>query len=134
MLVCNLILDTDILVALLKGKQDANRAVGDLQEKSEEVATTIISAYELLKGAYLSAKPKENLAQVQELLKNIEVYDLTLQACQEASVIYCDIRRDGCLTGEFDVLIAAIAVSCSEAIMTRDQHFNSYKALKIVNW
>ena len=134
MLGCSLILDTDILVALLKGKQDANQAMQDLQEKADEVATTIISAYELLKGAQLSSRPKENLAQVQELLSNIQVLDLTLKACEEASVIYQNVRREGCLTGEFDVLIAAIAWTNNEAIMTRDQHFKSFKDIKTVDW
>jgi tRNA(fMet)-specific endonuclease VapC len=129
-----LILDTDILVALLKGKKDANQALQDLQEKADEVATTIISAYELLKGAQLSSKPKENLAQVQELLANIQVLDLTLKACKEASAIYQNVRKEGCLTGEFDVLIAAIAWTNNESIMTRDQHFKSFKRIKTVDW
>jgi predicted nucleic acid-binding protein len=129
-----LILDTDILVALLKGKRDANEAMQDLQEKGDETATTIISAYELLKGAYLSSKPKDNLAEVQDLLSNIHVLDLTLQACEEASVIYRDLRKTGSLIGEFDVLIAAIARTCDETIMTRDEHFTFIRGIKVTEW
>ena len=129
-----MILDTDILIALLKGETDANEAMQGLEEKSDRVATTIITAYELLKGAYLSSKPKDNLAEVQKLLSNIEVLDLTLQACEEASIIYRDVKRAGCLTGEFDVLIAAIARIYGEAIMTRDQHFGSFKSVKVADW
>ena len=129
-----MILDTDILVALLKGKREANEAIQDLQEKDDEVSTTIISAYELLKGAYLSLKPKNNLAQVQELLSNIRVLDITLQTCEEASKIYQDLKKAGSLIGEFDVLIAAIAQTYDETIMTKDEHFNSIRGLKIANW
>jgi tRNA(fMet)-specific endonuclease VapC len=134
MLGCSLILDTDIIVALLKGKKEANEAMQALQEKGDEVATTVISAYELLKGAYLSYRQKDNLAEVQELLSNIHVLDLTLKDCEEASVIYQDVRRTGCSTGEFDVLIAAIARTYNETIMTRDQHFKSFKGIKTVDW
>jgi len=134
MLGCNLILDTDILVALLKGKRDANEAMQGLQEKGDDAATTIISAYELLKGAYLSSRPKDNLAEVQELLSNIHVLDLTQQACEEASVIYRDLRKTGSLIGEFDVLIAAIVRTYNETIMTRDEHFTLIRGTKVTEW
>jgi tRNA(fMet)-specific endonuclease VapC len=129
-----LILDTDILVALLKGKRDANEAMQSFQEKGNEAATTIINAYELLKGAYISSKPKDNLAEVQELLSNIHVLDLTLQACEEASAIYQDLKRVGTLIGEFDVLIAAIARTYDETIMTRDEHFTFIRGTKVTEW
>jgi tRNA(fMet)-specific endonuclease VapC len=129
-----LILDTDILVALLKGKKEADKAMQSLQEKGDEVATTIISAYELLKGAYLSSKPKDNLAEVQELLSNMRVLDLTLQACEEASKIYQDLKQEGRLIGEFDVLIASIARTYDETIITRDEHFRFIRGIKITEW
>ena len=129
-----MILDTDILIALLKGETDANKAMQGLEEKSDRVATTIITAYELLKGAYLSSKPKDNLAEVQKLLSNIEVLDLTLQACEEASKIYRALRKAGYLTGEFDVLIAAIARTYDETIMTRDEHFAFIRGIKVTDW
>ena len=129
-----MILDTDILIALLKGKRDANEAMQSLQEKGDEVATTIISAYELLKGAYLSSRPKDNLAEVQELLSNIHVLDLTLQACEEASKIYQDLKKAGNLIGEFDVLIAAITRTHEEVIISRDEHFAFINGIKVTKW
>lgn len=129
-----MILDTDVLIALLKGETDADEAVQGLQEKSDRAATTIITAYELLKGAALSSKPKDNLAEVQKLLSNIEVLYLTLQACKEASIIYRDLKKAGSLAGEFDVLIAAIARTYGQTIMTRDQHFRFFKTVKVTYW
>jgi predicted nucleic acid-binding protein len=129
-----LILDTDILIALLKGETAANEAVRGLQEKSDHVATTIITAYELLKGARLSSKSKDNLAEVPKLLSSIEVLDLTLRACEEASNVYLYSKKAGCLAGEFDVLIAAIARIYGETIMTRDQHFGSFQSVKVAGW
>ncbi len=129
-----MILDTDILIALLKGETDADEAMQNLNDKGCRVATTIITAYELLRGAYISSKPKENLAEVQELLSNIEVLDLTLQACEEASKIYRDLRKAGCLIGEFDVLIAAISRTYDETILTRDEHFKLIRGIKLTDW
>jgi tRNA(fMet)-specific endonuclease VapC len=125
-----LILDTDILVALLKGEQGAIQTISALEETNGRIATTIVTAYELLKGAYISSKPKENLVKVREVISNLQVLDLSLQACEEASKIYRDLRKTGSSIGEFDVLIAAIAVTYNETIMTRDEHFKSIRGIE----
>ena len=129
-----MILDTDILIALMQGKEAANKAMQNLEERGERVATTIISAYELLKGADVSSRPERNITKVEDLLSNIEVLDLTLQACREASVIYREMEKAGCPIGEFDVLIAAIARTHNETIMTRDKHFTLIRKASVVNW
>jgi predicted nucleic acid-binding protein len=129
-----LILDTDILVALLKGEPKAIQMIRAIEEKNERIVTTIVTAYELLKGAYISSKPKENLAKVQDIISNLLVLDLSLKACEEASKIYRDLRKAGNLTGEFDVLIAAIARTYDETIVTRDEHFEFIRGIKVTNW
>ena len=129
-----MILDTDILVALLKGKPDATKAMSVLEGKNGEVATTIITVYELLKGAYSSSKPKENLTKVQNVISNLQVLNLSFQACEEASKIYQDFRQAGRLIGEFDVLIAAIARTYDETIMTRDGHYSFIRGIKVTEW
>jgi tRNA(fMet)-specific endonuclease VapC len=118
----------------MKGDEDAKKAMQGLEEKNDQVGTTIISAYELLKGADMSSKPERNLTKAQDLLSNIEVLNLTLQACRDASVIYREIRKTGTLIGEFDVLIAAIARAHNEIIMTRDGHFSVIRNLKVTSW
>lgn len=118
----------------MQGKKDANKAMQDLEEKDERIATTIISAYELFKGADISSRPERNLTKIQNLLSNIDVLNLTLYACQEASDIYNEMREAGSLIGEFDVLIAAIAKTNGEAVLTRDKHFKSVKGLQLANW
>jgi len=129
-----LILDTDVLIALLKGEKDADDAMQVLEDKGGRVVTTVITAYELLRGAHISSKPKENLTKVQNVLSNLELLDLTLQACEEASKIYRDLRKAGCLIGEFDVLIAAIARVHNEPIMTRDEHFTPIREINVTDW
>ncbi len=106
----------------------------DWKKKVIIVVTTIISAYELLRGAYISSEPDRNLAEVHELLSNIEILDLTLQACEEASKIYRDLRAKGCLIGENDVLISGIAKAHTDAVMTRDAHFRLIRTITTVEW
>lgn len=128
------VLDTDILVALLKGTPDATEKLRKLAEKSERVATTIITTYELLKGASISSKPQENLMKVKDAISSLQVLDLSLMACEEASKIYRDIRKTGSAIGEFDILIAAIARTYDETIITRDEHFKLIRGTKLTDW
>ncbi len=59
-----MILDTDILVALLRADPAANRAIEKLHDTGEEIATTALTAYELLRGARVSLDWQQNLLQV----------------------------------------------------------------------
>ena len=129
-----MILDTDILVALLKGLPNADEALRQAEERDEQIATTIISAYELLRGAHVSSRPEKNIAQVQELLSNIQIIDLTFQACDEAAKIYRDLRKSGHLIGEDDLLIAGIAKAAAGTLLTRDGHFKLVRGLSTIKW
>ena len=122
------------MVALLKGSSEAVEKIGELVDKTNRVSITIITVYELLKGANLSSKRQENLADVREAISNIQVIDLSPEACEEAANIYCELQKSGKLISEFDILIAAIAKTNGEAILTRDKHFRSIMGLDLVKW
>ncbi len=128
------VLDTDILVSLLKGTSEASQKIRSLEEKGESISTTMITAYELLKGAYISSRPDENLGKVRDSISSLLVLELSLVACEEASKIYNHLRERGKLIGEFDVLIAAIARSYDDVLVTRDEHFKWIKGLKVMGW
>ena len=128
------IIDTNVMVALLKGSSEAVEKIGELVDKTNRVSITIITVYELLKGVYLSSKRQENLMDVRQAISNIQVLDLSPDACEEASNIYCELHKSGKLISEFDILIAAIAKTNGEAILTRDKHFRSIKGLELIKW
>ncbi len=129
------ILDTDIIVALLKGTPEATKKITLLEEKGETIATTIVSVYELLKGAYLSKMCEENLAKVTDIIANMQILDLTFNACEEAAKIYGELKRKGSMVGEFDILIAAIARANHEDLVTRDEHFRLLLSeSKLLEW
>lgn len=117
------ILDSDILIAFLKGKPDAIQKITALEETGDPISTTIITAYELLKGAYLSSNCEETLTKVKNALSDLQILDLTYTACEEAAKIYKNLQNEGSMIGEFDVLIAAIARVNDEIIISRDEHF-----------
>ena len=49
-----IVLGTDLLVALLRGKEAAINYVSGLEKEGQELATTVINLFELYYGAYRS--------------------------------------------------------------------------------
>lgn len=128
------IVDTNVMVAFLKGTPDTVEKINELVNTNDRIAITIITAYELLKGAYLSSRQQENLLDVTETISNLQILDLSPQSCAEAARIYWELKEKGRLIGEFDILIAAIAKTNCEAILTHDQHFKSVQGLQLIKW
>lgn len=125
-------LDTDILIGLLRNDAGAKEYLEE--HSSEPRRTTAITAYELLKGASVSSKSSQNLALVGELLRSIPVLPLDQDSCELASSIYADVKGNEHAIGEFDVLIAAIAMHNEETLVTRDKHFNCVRNLALKSW
>jgi len=127
-------LDTDVLISLLKGSPDAIEKIRALQERGDRICITMITAYELLKGAHISSRAEENLAKVRESISNLRILDLSLGAAEEASRIYKELQDRGKLISEFDVLIAGTVRFRDEALVTRDGHFKSVRGIKLISW
>ena len=128
------VLDTSLLVSLLKGDAIAKGKIGALEESGVQISTTMITVYELLKGAYLSSKREENLTKIRDSLSTLQVLDLSWGSCEKASRIYKELKDKGTMIGEFDILIAAIVRSNDETLVTRDEHFKSIRGMKLTKW
>jgi tRNA(fMet)-specific endonuclease VapC len=125
-------LDSDLLIAFMKGDSDAEKAVLASRDKGP-IKTTVINEYELLKGAS-SSKGEENLAVVKGLLSAIEVLPLDDDSCEVAARLYNEMRAEGKTIGEFDLLIAAVALRNNESLVTRDGLFKRIPGLELIGW
>ena len=128
------ILDTDILVALLRGQPDASKKINELQENGSPLSTTAITAYELLKGARLSKQAEQNTEKVQDLLQNIVILELDFKACDQAATLYAETAKKDASPGEFDILIAAITATNHECLVSRDRHFQTLLPKSTERW
>jgi tRNA(fMet)-specific endonuclease VapC len=128
-------LDTDILVALLKGDPEATKFIEKLEGEGEKIKTSAISAYELLKGALMSSKPEENLKIVGGLLSSLTVLTLNRNSSEFAARIHRDLRKAGKIIGELDILIAGICHYNDEVLVSRDGHFREIgMTLNLMPW
>jgi len=128
------ILDTSFLVDLMRGREEALAFLAELEERSAPIFTTPITALELYRGAHLSTNPERSLAAAKKLLASLIVLPLNDEACIVFGALSARLRSEGRRIGEFDEVIAAIALCHDRDIVTRDGHFREVAGLVVVGW
>jgi predicted nucleic acid-binding protein len=127
-------LDTDLLIAILRGKEEAKAPVADLDSESRG-ATTSISAFEIFFGAYKSARRKENVKEAMKLLKRLEVFSLDLSSSRRAAEISAGLIARGEAIDFRDAMIAGIVIENNLTLVTRNKtHFCRVKNLQLETW
>jgi len=125
-LVC---LDTGFLIDWLRGNERAKRKHIEILEGREQLTTSIITAYELEKGASFSNNPAKDLNVVHDLLSELLILELNMPSVDLASKLYSDLSAKGKLVGEFDILIAATCIAAGETLVTNDRDFDQITKL-----
>ncbi|MBN2013802.1 MAG: PIN domain-containing protein [Candidatus Altiarchaeota archaeon] len=127
--------DTDLLVGLIRGDKDAVDKIKSLEDKGTTMSTTTITACELFRVAFRSSRPNENLALVENILKNLKVLDFNLKSSKIAGELIEKLRTSGYQIRDMDVIIASIAIANDEALITRKlEHFKRIKDLRLEIW
>lgn len=128
-------LDTDLLVAFMRGEPDAVRFMRACEDVGEAMSTTAVSAVELYRGAHLSAHPEESSRDVDRILGSLGVLALDHAAAREAGRIDAAAQRAGRPPGAMDALIAGIAIANGEVLVTRNaRHFSRVEGLRTETW
>lgn len=127
------IIDTDILIDLLRNKKQAITFVASLETQNLTLSTTAINIFELHHGAHKSRDPEKNVHAISKVSSRLVILPLTSKSAQEAGHIYAELERNGHPIGLRDTFIAAIALTRDCSVATRNQqHFNKIPELKII--
>ena len=126
-------LDTTFLIDWLRGRERAKKKYEELltevRAQGQQLSASIVTAYELEKGAKLSADPEKDLELVRDLLKELVILEFNLRAVDVSSGIYLELSKKGKLIGEFDILIAATCIAADQSLVTNDSDFDSISGL-----
>jgi tRNA(fMet)-specific endonuclease VapC len=126
------IIDTDILIDLLRNQQQTAAFIVELEKNNYILATTTINIFELHHGAHKSQESEKNLQAINTLVSRLSILALTSKAAQKAGNIYAQLEQQGQPIGLRDTFIAAIAITREYSVTTRNQaHFNRISGLKI---
>ena len=127
-------LDTDLLISILRGKEEARKTVAELDEEAKG-ATTSINAFEIFFGANKSERKNENVREAAKLFERLMVLPLDLSSSQRAAQISATLAVSGEAIDYRDAMIAAITMENNLTLVTRNKaHFKRVKGLKIEEW
>jgi tRNA(fMet)-specific endonuclease VapC len=127
------LLDTDTLIFWLKGKSqiEAKARFFGL----EQLAYSTISHAELHFGAYNSQYIEKNLLAINLIEQKLRLLDFDKRAAELFGKIKAQLKRQGNLVLDADMMIASIAISNHLILVTNNsRHFQRISDLKLENW
>jgi tRNA(fMet)-specific endonuclease VapC len=127
------VIDTDLLIDLLRNHKQVTAFITKLEEKDYILATTAVNIFELHHGAHKSVESERNLEAIHALISRLVILPFTSKAAQKAGHIYAQLERKGQPIGLRDTFIAAIALTRECSVATRNQaHFSRISDLEII--
>jgi predicted nucleic acid-binding protein len=100
-----------------------------------KVSTTVINLCELYSGAYGSKSPQKELAKVQDLVSNLGLLELDVGAAKRYGELVNNATLKRAPIGDFDLIIASIALEQGEKLVTRNvKHFSRVPGLATEQW
>ncbi|UFU02960.1 type II toxin-antitoxin system VapC family toxin [Ruania suaedae] len=127
------LLDTNVLVALLRGQ--AERAHPRLRAAEGRIAVSTISEMQLEYGVERSQEPLRNRQAVDELLSLVEILEFDTIAAMHAGRIRAVLASAGAPIGPFDSLLAGHARSLGLVLVTNNtREFTRVPGLEVEDW
>lgn len=126
------LLDTNICIAIIDRHP---QALNKFTRQSYLCYIPTVVQAELYKGAYCSQKVEQNLEILNLFSDLLEIVDFDREAALEFGKIQSELRRKGRPTGEIDALIAAVARSRKDILVTNNtRHFINIDGLQLEDW
>lgn len=116
-------LDTDFVIALIRGDQKANVLLEKLIEA--KISISSITVFEL-------NLRETNLEIIDDLISNVNILPLDSKVAKKASIMFKELKKTGKLVELRDLFIAATAIVNDCFLLTfNKKHFEKIKGLKI---
>lgn len=130
-----MILDTTFLVDLIRKNQEIEKIIGRLDKEQDELFITTISVMELWFGAMQSHNKSKAIDGVKNLIENFNIYQFDLESAKRAGELNLYLKKIGKPIELEDVMIASIAKTNKEKILTRNiKHFQLIPNLEIESY
>ena len=127
-----ILLDTNVCIRILRGRQDAVRA---FSENAGDVAVPFMVLGELYYGAAHSKDPAAGKTLVDRFARALPVVDSSPAIMARFGFEKARLAAAGTPIEDADVLIAATALECGGVIATGNvRHFKRFTGLEILAW
>ncbi len=127
------LIDSDILIYSLKNLPMVRQRF--TEKASIPKAISVITYGELYYGAKKSAQVEKNLAIVRRISELFSIINTTKSIMETFADLKTDLQIKGKIISDFDLIIAATALSFNYTLVTNnDKHFSRIPSLQIENW
>ncbi len=126
------LLDTNHASAIVRRQNRMAERVRQTEDSQFSVGIPTVG--ELWFMIYNSGRPKENAAELEDVLADLIVWPFDDPPAREFGRIKTELRRSGSPIPAVDAQIAAIARVRELILLTADRHFSAVQELGIENW
>ena len=125
--------DTSFIVDLMRRDRGALQRYSGFEKQKISLSTSAITAMELFKGAYVSGNTS-SLVKVRTILELFTILPVDETIYEAFGRISASLFITGNPIGDFDEVIAAIALCNDGEIITRDRHFEKISHLRVIGY
>ncbi|MBC6420846.1 MAG: type II toxin-antitoxin system VapC family toxin [Hormoscilla sp. SP12CHS1] len=128
-------LDTNIVTAILKRNQRVEQKLKEVQVDREEVFISGITYYEIKRGL-LATNATRKLLEFDGLCRRYRVLPVLneIEVLEKASEIHAELKRQGRLLEDADILIAATAIAPGIILVSHELDMQRVTGITIEDW
>jgi tRNA(fMet)-specific endonuclease VapC len=85
-------------------------------------------------GLQQISKPEDTRRRLAQLLRHVRLWPLDAETVRSYGSVYHDLRRQGRVLSQVDMVLAALARQYRLTILSTDRDFDALSYLRIENW
>lgn len=127
-----MILDTEVLISLMQGEDQAMRTVDALEDDGEPLAVSSVTLFELHHGLARIRHPERRRREIDSVLESRESYPADDAVMKKAGRIDGRLAAEGTAIGMGDTIIGATALVHEQPVLTRNvEHFGRIDGVEV---
>jgi len=127
--------DTSFVIDIMSNESAALRKAQELEKAGTAVLIGSPSIFELFVGVALSRKPTEERMKIAAILESLAQLPLDFNSAKTAGAIYGEKIKAGTQIDPEDAMIAGIAKTNKQRIVTRNvKHFSNIEGVEVENY
>jgi len=123
--------DTTLIIDIMMNEPGAVEKAAEIERSGQTLSVGAPTIFELYVGLALTSKPQEEKAKITAVLASLPQLPLDHPSASAAGIIYGEETRSGSKIDPQDAMIAGIAKTNKEKIVTRNtRHFKGIEGVQ----
>jgi tRNA(fMet)-specific endonuclease VapC len=128
------LLDTNQLGHAVTPRSVVRIRIGELRANGVKLGTCVPVLCEIEAGLQQVSRPAEYRANLERLLRQVRIWPLDIVTARVYGEIHHELRRQGRVLSQVDMIMAALARQMKFVLVTSDQDFAALSDIRTENW